>query len=88
MLIFPGMLIDPARRAGMAVPDNPDNFEASQYPHFTVFCNYQLGRSMLPGDHWENAKVIANLALDKVTTITYKELEDMVYGQSNYPTEA
>ena len=38
MVVFPGMLVEAATRAGMAVPDDPDKFEdvKDEYPHFFV----------------------------------------------------
>lgn len=78
MIAFPGMLVAAAEKAGMKIPPNPDNYfdVANEFPHFAVFCNAQLGRPMNPMSvHWDNAKVIAKIPLNKIKTITLKELE-------------
>lgn len=59
MLAFPAMLIPAATEAGMPVPEDADNYDSNEFPHFYVFCAVQLGRPMNPGEHWDNAKVIA-----------------------------
>lgn len=78
MIAFPGMLINPAKEAGMKVPENADNFDPKEFPHFKVFCNVQLGRRMpSPTSHWENAKIIASIPQEKIFTITIGELLTM-----------
>lgn len=74
MMAFPGMISEAAIAAGMKVPDDPDNtdFEAvkEQYPHWFVYCCLQLGRSVTWGNHWENAKIIARVPLEKLKKMT------------------
>lgn len=75
MLAFPGMLVGAARKANMAVPDDPDQIEdldafKQSHPHFWVFCLLQLGRPMRPGEHWENAEVIAAIPLEHLVAMT------------------
>ena len=66
MLVFPSMLITAALAAGIKVPsedfdeENLDSIK-EDYPHFVVFCHLQLNRRMSPGEHWENAKIIAKI---------------------------
>ena len=80
MIAFPGMLIPAAKEAGIAVPHDPDNFDASEYPYFAVFCNVQLGRSMRPMNcHWDNAKIIASIPSDRIKEITFGEILAMGY---------
>lgn len=74
MIAFPGMLVTAAKNAGMKVPKDPDNFDASRYPHFSVFCAVQLCRRMRPGEHFENAEIIARIPNDKIQTVTLTDL--------------
>jgi hypothetical protein len=75
MIAFPEMLINPAKEAGMKVPENADKFDAKKFPHFQVFCIVQLGRRMpSPTSHWENAKIVASIPQEKIFTITNGEL--------------
>ena len=79
MLAFPEMLTHAAEQAGMAVPNFDENkdWNPEEYPHFTVFCNIQLGRPMRPGEHWDNAKVIAQIPEDRIRQITLEEMIGM-----------
>lgn len=75
MMLFPSMLINAAQKAGMAVPPNPEAFDAEAFPHFHVFCLLQLGRPVSWGEHWENAKIIAAIPVENLETMT---LEDFI----------
>ena len=74
MMAFPGMLVPAAEQAGMKVPEDPDEFDAEEFPHFQVFCNAQLCRPMTPGEHWENAKVIAEIPDAEIRMLTLPDL--------------
>jgi hypothetical protein len=74
MMVFPEMLVDAAKQAGMKTPDDPDQFDANEYPHFQVFCNVQLCRPITWGEHWDNAKVVAKVPDDKIRETTLEEL--------------
>lgn len=75
MLAFPGMLIKAAEQAGMKVPEDPDDFDPKKFPHFQVFCTVQLGRAMTSWtEHWENAKVVAEVPEEAIFTIKMPEL--------------
>jgi hypothetical protein len=78
MLAFPGMLRKYAWQAGMPTPPDADQFDPEQYPHFQVFCHWQLGRS-LPGmtaPQW-NADLIANIPDEEIRKVTWHQLESM-----------
>jgi len=75
MIIFPGMIAEAAKQAGMKTPENPDDgFDAKEYPHFNIYCAVQLGRAIRWGEHWENAKVVARIPNDKLETVTLQDL--------------
>lgn len=79
MLAFPSMLEPAAREAGMAVPADPENYEAEKeaFPHFFVFCAVQLGSPMpTPTAHWENAKLIAAIPEDQIRNETGETLTE------------
>lgn len=60
----------------MKVPDNPDDHEElkNEFPHFHVFCQLQLGRTMpYAGVHWENAHVIAKVPESMIRSLTWDE---------------
>lgn len=77
MMAFPGMLVSAAERAGIKVPDDPDNYDKTKYPHFAVFCTAQLGNPMpYAGVHWKNARVIAEISDEDITKVTFQDLEN------------
>lgn len=78
MIAFPEMLVPAAVQAKMKVPDNPRSFDTSEYPHFQVFCNVQLGFGMpSPTAHWDNAQVIAAIPDSEIMSVTRAQLLDL-----------
>lgn len=77
MIAIPIMLVSPAEKAGMKVPEDPDNFKREDYTHFFIFLTVQLGAPMpYPSAHWDNAKLIASLSDEEVKSVTYQQLLD------------
>jgi hypothetical protein len=70
MMAFPSMLVRAAEEARMKVPDDPNDFNAEEFPHFQCFCSLQLCRPITWGEHWENAKVIAGFTEDEIKAAT------------------
>lgn len=69
MLAFPGMLVAPAEKAGIQVPEDPNNFDSDDYIRFAIFCQA----------HWANAKIIASIPEDQLKTITMGDLCGLGY---------
>lgn len=78
MFAFPGMLRRFAWQAGMPTPPDAENYDREQYPHFEVYRNWQLGRSLrhLEAPQW-NADLIANIPEEQIRKVTWGELEQM-----------
>ena len=75
MIAFPSMLVSPAKKAGMKVPDDLENYDKDKYAHFHIFEMCQIGAPMpYPSVAWDNAKVVASLSDEETDTITYKQL--------------
>lgn len=71
------MLVAAAEMAGMEVPEDTDGYDRTKYPHWHVFCVCQLGRRILnAGDHWGNAKVIADIPLADLKTMTFNQIKE------------
>ena len=78
MLAFPEMIAPAAEEAGIKVPEDLENFDPKEYPHWLVFSKVQLGAPMPHASaHWENAKVVAKVPEDKIKLVTLKELEEL-----------
>lgn len=76
MMAFPSMLISPAKDAGIKCPnlDVTNEWDTEQFPHFTVFCNLQLGRPMkMDGEQWRNAKIIATFTEEQIKVATLND---------------
>lgn len=78
MIAFSSLAVNPAREAGIKIPENLDIFDPNEYPHWAVYCNMQLGRR-IPSmtEHWSNAKIIAAIPEDKIKIITRHEIEEL-----------
>lgn len=75
MIAYPEMLVNAAQEAKIKVPENVNNYNGNEYPHFRVFANCQLGISQsYMGCHFDNAKIIAAIPDDKIKTITWAEI--------------
>lgn len=85
MIAFSDILIEPARKAGIKVPEDVKNFEIEDYKHFHLFCCAQLGQT-IPNltCYWDNAIVIARVPEEKIKTITFKELTEMGFISVEY----
>ena len=80
MIAFPFLLIEPAVRAGISVPEDEDavdklNQVRETHPHWFVYAALQLGAPMpSPTAHWDNAEIIAKLSLEEIKVITVVDL--------------
>ena len=75
MLVFPGMIAEAAKKAGMKVPKDPDGkWKPKDYPHFHVYCNVQLCRPISWGEHWENAEIVAAIPENELEAMTLEQL--------------
>lgn len=83
MLIFPSMIAHAAEQAGIKTPNFDDmdddwSFDAEEFPHFQVFCIAQLCRPMMDmGEHWDNAKVIAEIPESEIKNVTFHRLIEL-----------
>lgn len=78
MLAFPSMLESAAKEAGIPIPEDCDNYLPRTYPQFHLFCCGQLSRRMSsPGEHWENAKIIAKIKPEDCETMTWEGLRSL-----------
>jgi hypothetical protein len=75
MLAFVELLIQPAKDAGMKVPEDCLDYDYTECPHFHVYAVAQLGRPMpWPGAARDNAKVVAAISAEEIRTVTYEQL--------------
>lgn len=78
MMVYPSMLISAAEQAGMKCPTieelgKKEKVDKNKYPHFSVFCTLQLGRSIQWGEQFENAKIIAAFSEEELKKATLED---------------
>jgi hypothetical protein len=81
MIAFATNLIEAARNADMAIPEDlNDHFpfcDRHLYPHFYLFCVLQLYRPVAyHGEHWDNAKVIAQIPRERLMAMTVQDFAE------------
>lgn len=75
MIGFPGMLIGPAEKAGISVPENEEDYDPDKFPHWHVYLSAQLGTGLPhPAAHWDNAHVVASFPEDRIRKVTAADL--------------
>jgi hypothetical protein len=71
------MLESAADEAGIKHPADTDaDFDKEEYPHWYVLCATQLGRPMIHGEHFENAKNLAKIPVEELKTLDWNQLAD------------
>ena len=77
MIAIADILLEPARKANILVPEDLEDYNPVQFPHWHVFVNSQIGRSLpQPTSHWDNAEVIASLNNTEILTVSLGDLCD------------
>lgn len=88
MIAHVEMLVDPAKEAGIKVPDDveliredPDYAPSpDDYPHFFAYINMQIGRPLpYASSHWDNANIIAEISGENILTIDAAGIEALGY---------
>lgn len=75
MIILKRALVEPAKEAGMKVPHDTEKFDPEEYPHFQVFCNFQIGRPCGSTAAWRNAKAITAIPEDEIRLVLDDDLD-------------
>jgi hypothetical protein len=58
-------------------PENYENFNPDEYPHFNVFMITHLGNAFDPDNLKENADIIASIPDEQIRKVTYNDLIEM-----------
>lgn len=83
MIAFATMLVPAAEKAGIDVPQNPDEWmeNMEKFPQWYAFCALQLGAPVpYHGVHWDNAKVIASIPASEILNKTGHEIIDLGFS--------
>lgn len=75
MIAHPAMLVGPAKKAFIPVPENYDDYDSDEFPHWNLFCLMQLGQPMPSWTaHHHNAHIIARISDEEILTISPKQV--------------
>ena len=77
MFILPDMLRPHLDGVAIKQPDDFENYDANEFPHFHVFLMLHLARPIDVAAISENARIIASIPDDEIRTITIQELLDL-----------
>lgn len=76
-LMFPGLLLNHIKDSGIKVPEDLENYNIEDYPHWHVYKVLHLGANLPAGALGENAKIIGKLSIEEVMKVTVQDLENL-----------
>jgi hypothetical protein len=77
MIVFASALKFHAQNVGMRVPEDVQDYDALQFPHWYVYCLLQLGRPIVGDSVARNARIIADIPHNRIEKISYNEIVDL-----------
>lgn len=78
MIMLNSLLVEPAKQANIKVPDNIEEYDPQEYPHFHVYCTFQINRPIpTPTSIWTNAEVVANIPESQIREITFNQIVEL-----------
>ena len=86
MFAFAEMLVPAAKAAGIKLPEDVNNYNKNEFPHWFIYTALQLGAPMpYMSAHIDNAKIIAGIPEDKLKTMVLSDFEALGIN-IGYPT--
>lgn len=87
-MLMNGVLVDFAHEDMKAkIPQDVNNYEDEDYPHFKVWSIIQIGKAMDLEQVKENSRIIANLSDKEVKEISFRQLEAIgvrIHGDAHW----
>jgi hypothetical protein len=80
MICYASELVDAAKKAGMEVPINPENWfeQRKDFPYFYIFCTVQLDKAVRCwNEHFTNAKIIGRIPNEKILKVSLYDLREL-----------
>ena len=72
--VFPEMFRNHIDNSNLKLPDDFENFDPEEFPHFNVFILTHLGNIFDVNDLRENANIIANIPEEDIRKVSYNDL--------------
>lgn len=74
MFIYEGMFESHIKDSKLKMPENFDEYNPEEYPHFHVFMIVHLGRPINVESLEDNANIIAEISDEDIKTVTLEDL--------------
>lgn len=85
MFMFPGMFYNHIKDSKLKIPDDFENYNPEEYPHFHVFMLTHLGQPLDIAALEDNANIIAEIPEENIKSVSFSDLLEMgvVFGSGN-----
>lgn len=82
MLMFPGMFYNHIKDSKLKMPEDFENYDPEEYPHFHVFILTHLGQLIDIAALEDNANIIADIPENAIKSVTINDLMEkgVVFG--------
>ena len=82
MFIFPGMFYNHIKDSKLKMPEDFENYDPEEYPHFHVFILTHLGQPIDVAALEDNANIIADIPENAIKSVTLNDLMEkgVVFG--------
>ncbi len=77
MFLFKGMYKEHIKNSRLKMPEDFDNYDPEEFPHFHVFMGSHIGFPIDIYNLEHNANIIADIPEDEIKTITFEGLEKL-----------
>ena len=85
MFMFPGMFYNHIKDSKLKMPEDFENYNPEEYPHFHVFMLTHLGQPIDIAALEDNANIIAEIPEENIKGVSFNDLLEMgvVFGDGN-----
>lgn len=82
MFMFPGMFYNHIKDSKLKMPEDFENYDPEEYPHFHVFILTHLGQPIDIAALEDNANIIADIPENTIKSVTLNDLMEkgVVFG--------
>ena len=85
IFMFPGMFYNHIKNSKLKMPDDFENYNPEEYPHFHVFVLTHLGQPLDIAALEDNANIIADISDENIQSVSFSDLLEMgvVFGSGD-----
>lgn len=85
IFMFPEMFYNHIKDSKLKMPEDFENYNPEEYPHFHVFMLAHLGQPIDIAVLEDNANIIAEISEENIKSVSFNDLLEMgvVFGNEN-----